>query len=140
MVFDFFKKLNKEINEEWDSMEPERLHKQAFEFLQKEFDAWPFLPFDSVKKDLKKTEAICQEGGNIYDICWSWYFQLEINFCCHGETIDSRKMLIYNSCKYYYEDKKFSLAKTYQEVETHIEEFEKNIPPEFPFKKLLSRT
>jgi hypothetical protein len=139
MVFDFFKKLNKEINEEWDSMEPERLHKQAFEFLQKEFDAWPFLPYDRVQKDLKKTEAICQEGGNVYDICWSWYFRSEIMFSGVGsETIDHRKMLIYDSCKYYYEDKKFSLAKTYEELETYIEQFENNIPPQFPFKKLLS--
>ena len=35
-------------------MEPERLHKKAFDFLQKEFGAWPFLSFDSVEKDLKK--------------------------------------------------------------------------------------
>jgi hypothetical protein len=137
MVFDFFKKLNNKINEDWNSMEPERLHKKAFDFLQKEFGAWPFLSFDSVEKDLKKTEAICQEGGNIYDICWNWYFRSEIMFSgVGGEIIDHRKMLIYDSCKYYYDDKKFALAKSYVELETYIEQFENNIPPQFPFKKL----
>jgi hypothetical protein len=58
MVFEFLKNTMNDINEEWDSMEPERLHKQAFEFLQKEFDAWPFLPFDRVQEDLKKTNML----------------------------------------------------------------------------------
>lgn len=141
MVFEFIKNFHKQtmknINDEWDSMEPERLHKQAFQFLQKEFGAFQYLTLDSVTPDLKQTEEICKEGGNIYDICWDWYFSREIMFSGIGsEPIDNRKMLIYDSCKFYYKDKKFALATTYQELETYIDEFENSIPPEFSFKKL----
>jgi hypothetical protein len=146
MVFGFLKKFHKEtmqtINEEWDNKEnPLNLHKQAFEFLQKEFGAFQFLNLnsDSIKDREEIAIQICKDGGSVYDICWEYYFRREITFSSIGnELIDNRKILIYNSCKQYYEDKKFSLTTTYEQLEDVIDGFEEKIPPEFPFTKFRS--
>ena len=87
MVFGFLKKFHKEtmqtINEEWDNKEnPLNLHKQAFEFLQKEFGAFQFLNLnsDSIKDREEIAIQICKDGGSVYDICWEYYFRREITF------------------------------------------------------------
>ena len=135
MVFGLLKKFHNEtmkgINEEWENeVKPLNLHKQAFEFLQKEFGAFQFLNLnsDSIKDREKIAIGIYKDGGNVYDICWEYYFRREILFSTVGsELIEDDKLLIYNSCKYYYEDKKFSLTKTYEQFEDLMDGFERKI-------------
>ena len=135
MVFGLLKKFHNEtmkgINEEWENeVKPLNLHKQAFEFLQKEFGAFQFLNLnsDSIKDREKIAIEIYKDGGNVYDICWEYYFRREILFSNVGsELIDDDKLLIYNSCKYYYADKKFSLTKTYEQFEDLMDGFERKI-------------
>ena len=135
MVFGLLKKFHNEtmkgINEEWENeVKPLNLHKQAFEFLQKEFGAFQFLNLnsDSIKDREKIAIQIYKDGGNVYDICWEYYFRREILFSSEGsELIDDDKLLIYKSCKYYYEDKKFSLTKTYEQFEDLMDGFERKI-------------
>ena len=135
MVFGLLKKFHNEtmkgINEEWENeVKPLNLHKQAFEFLQKEFGAFQFLNLnsDSIKDREKIAIGIYKDGGNVYDICWEYYFRREILFSSEGsELIDDDKLLIYKSCKYYYEDKKFSLTKTYEQFEDLMDGFERKI-------------
>ena len=135
MVFGLLKKFHNEtmkgINEEWENeVKPLNLHKQAFEFLQNEFGAFQFLNLnsDSIKEREKIAIQICKEGGNVYDICWEYYFRREITFSSIGsELIDNHKLLIYNSCKQYYEDKKFFLTKTYEEFEGVMDGFGKKL-------------
>ena len=135
MVFGLLKKFHNEtmkgIDVEWEyDVKPLSLHKQAFEYLQKEFGAFQFLNLksDSIKEREKIAIEIYKDGGNVYDICWEYYFRREITFSSIGsELIDDDKLLIYNSCKYYYEDKKFSLTKTYEQFEDLMDRFEKKM-------------
>ena len=117
MVFEFLKKTFQDINEEWETKEmPLRLHKSAFEFLQKEFGAFYGLYLTSTT--IKEREAIAKniyaDGGNVYDICWEYYFKSEL---ISGYEYESVRR-VYNACKFYIDEKKFALKKSYEGFES----------------------
>ena len=67
MVFGLLKKFHNEtmkgINEEWENeVKPLNLHKEAFEFLQKEFGAFQFLNLNS---DSIKNQTDLRNGTDI---------------------------------------------------------------------------
>ena len=142
MVFEFLKNFHREtlknINDEWDAQEPARLHKQAFNFLQKEFGAFPNQTFNSqvIKNQTELACMVFDQGGSVYDVCYMLYFGEEIRKCLdYEEAVDAIKMHIYDCLKHYYQSKYFNMPSTYSLLDITIPIFEDRIRDKFPFQK-----